>query len=165
MRRFFTKKVVGIGLATGLVLGGAGAAFAYFTSTGSGTATGYVGAATPWTVTASWPSGHYMYPDTSWGDANQVAIPVSITNNTPGNMQLQNLKVTLSTPPAGCAASWFQAGYHSTGYALGTALTGYAQLVAGNATVNTTVYLELIDSHSNQTHCAGWTPTVRVTAN
>ena len=32
MKRFMNKKVAAIGLATGLALGAAGAAFAYFTS-------------------------------------------------------------------------------------------------------------------------------------
>ena len=46
MRRFMTKKVVAIGLATGLILGAAGVAVAYFTSTGTGTGTGTVGSPT-----------------------------------------------------------------------------------------------------------------------
>jgi hypothetical protein len=37
MKRFMNKKVVAIGLAAGITLGGAGAAFAYFTSSGGGT--------------------------------------------------------------------------------------------------------------------------------
>ena len=37
MRRFFDKRAVTIGLAVGLSLGAAGAAFAYFSSTGAGT--------------------------------------------------------------------------------------------------------------------------------
>ena len=46
MKRFMNKKVVAIGLAAGLTLGAAGAAFAYFTSTGSGyRASATVGAA------------------------------------------------------------------------------------------------------------------------
>ena len=36
MKRFMNKKVAAIGLAAGLALGAAGAAFAYFSSTGSG---------------------------------------------------------------------------------------------------------------------------------
>ena len=40
MKRFMNKKVVAIGLAAGLTLGAAGAAFAYFTSTGTGSRVG-----------------------------------------------------------------------------------------------------------------------------
>ena len=43
MKRFMNKKVVAIGLAAGITLGGAGAAFAYFTSTGNGTGSATVG--------------------------------------------------------------------------------------------------------------------------
>jgi len=39
MKRFMNKKVAAIGLAAGLALGAAGAAFAYFTSSGTGTGT------------------------------------------------------------------------------------------------------------------------------
>ena len=37
MKRFMNKKVAAIGLASGLALGAAGAAFAYFTDTDNGT--------------------------------------------------------------------------------------------------------------------------------
>ena len=43
MKRFMNKKVAAIGLAAGLALGAAGAAFAYFTSTGAGNGTASVG--------------------------------------------------------------------------------------------------------------------------
>jgi hypothetical protein len=43
MKRFMNKKVVTIGLAAGLALGIGGAAFAYFSSTGSGTGTASTG--------------------------------------------------------------------------------------------------------------------------
>ena len=51
MKRFMNKKVVAIGLAAGITLGAAGAAFAYFTSTGSGPGAASVGTASPLTVT------------------------------------------------------------------------------------------------------------------
>ena len=43
MKRFINKKVVAIGVAAGLTLGMAGAAFAYFTSTGAGNGSASVG--------------------------------------------------------------------------------------------------------------------------
>ncbi len=45
MKRFMNKKVVAIGLAAGMTLGAAGAAFAYFTTTGSGTGSATTGSA------------------------------------------------------------------------------------------------------------------------
>ena len=55
MKRFMTKKFVTIGIVTGLVLGGAGAAIAFVTLTGSGSGTGSTtgGATTPQTITLS----------------------------------------------------------------------------------------------------------------
>jgi hypothetical protein len=50
MKRFMNKKVVAVGLAAGLALGVAGAAFAYFSSTGSGTGSGLVGSTEAVTV-------------------------------------------------------------------------------------------------------------------
>ena len=43
MKRFMNKKVVAIGLAAGITLGGAGAAFAYFTAHGNGTGSASTG--------------------------------------------------------------------------------------------------------------------------
>ena len=45
MKRFMNKKVVAIGLAAGITLGGAGAAFAYFTHSGQVTGSGDHGTA------------------------------------------------------------------------------------------------------------------------
>jgi hypothetical protein len=44
MKRFMNKKVIAIGIAAGLTLGISGAAFAYFTTTGSGTGSATAGA-------------------------------------------------------------------------------------------------------------------------
>jgi hypothetical protein len=46
MKRFMNKKVAAIGLVAGLVLGGGGVAFAYFTGSGTGTGSGSTGTAT-----------------------------------------------------------------------------------------------------------------------
>jgi hypothetical protein len=53
MKRFMNKKVAAIGLATGLALGAAGAAFAYFTTSGSGTGSTTAGTASGLTLHAS----------------------------------------------------------------------------------------------------------------
>ena len=50
MKRFMNKKVAAIGLAAGLALGAAGAAFAYFTTAGQGTGNASVGSSSHWTV-------------------------------------------------------------------------------------------------------------------
>jgi len=50
MKRFMNKKVATIGLAAGLALGAAGAAFAYYVSTGSGTGQASTGSSSNVTV-------------------------------------------------------------------------------------------------------------------
>ena len=47
-----TKKIIAAGATVALTLGIAGTAFAYFTSTGSGTGQGAVGTATTWGVSS-----------------------------------------------------------------------------------------------------------------
>ncbi len=53
MKRFMNKKVATIGLAAGLALGAAGAAFAYYTTSGSGTGSTTTGSASTLTLHAS----------------------------------------------------------------------------------------------------------------
>jgi len=53
MKRFMNKKVVAIGLAAGMTLGAAGAAFAYFTTSGSGSGSTTAGTAGTVSLTAA----------------------------------------------------------------------------------------------------------------
>ena len=81
MKRFMNKKVVAIGLAVGLTLGAAGAAFAYFTSSGNGTGSATVGSATNWTVAESaHPRVAPLFPDASIGGANIQTDSYTVTN-------------------------------------------------------------------------------------
>ena len=61
MKRFRTKKVAIVVVASALGLGLAGGALAYFTSTGSGTSQATVGTATGWTVNGGSVAGT-LYP-------------------------------------------------------------------------------------------------------
>ena len=74
MKRFMNKKVATIGLAAGLALGAAGAAFAYFSTSGSGT--GSTTAGTAGNVTLSATIAGAIVP----GDGGQQ-VTISATNN------------------------------------------------------------------------------------
>ena len=50
IRRFMSKKVIAIGVAAGIALGGGGAAFAYFLGSGSGSGSGQTGSASALTI-------------------------------------------------------------------------------------------------------------------
>lgn len=76
MKRFMNKKVATIGLAAGLALGAAGAAFAYFTTTGSGSGDTTAGTASALTLHATIDGA--IVP----GDGGQS---VTFTADNPGN--------------------------------------------------------------------------------
>ena len=63
MKRFRTKKGLAIVLAGAISLAGAGAALAYFTSTGSGTGNVTVGTSSNWKVTTVAPTGPALLPN------------------------------------------------------------------------------------------------------
>ena len=84
MKRFMNKKVAAIGLAAGLVHGGAGAAFAYFTANGNGTGQGTVGSASTWGVAQTTSTGT-MLP----GSGTSV-IEFTVTNNSTGAQAIES---------------------------------------------------------------------------
>ncbi len=73
MKRFMNKKVAAIGLAAGLALGAAGAAFAYFTTSGTGSGTENAGTAGTVSLSATFGA---IVP----GDGGQT-VTISATNN------------------------------------------------------------------------------------
>ncbi len=79
MRRFTKKRLIGA-VSLIAVLAVAGAAYAYFTSTGNGAGSGTVGAATNWGVTST-TSGGPLYPGISAADQT---VHVTIKNNGSG---------------------------------------------------------------------------------
>jgi hypothetical protein len=94
MKRFMNKKVVAIGLAAGLTLGAAGAAFAYFTANGSGTGTGTVGLAGTWNVGSVVLAGTTIYP----GQGSNAVVSDTVQNPSGnGNQNLGQLQVSISS--------------------------------------------------------------------
>jgi hypothetical protein len=172
MKRFMNKKVAAIGLAAGLVLGAAGAAFAYFTSTGSGTGSATVGSSANWTVgeTGS-PSGGPLYPDPAIGGANVQTDTYTVTNNDTGSQYLTSVQVSVANAdgtawssqtnpllPA-CTAADFSVGSAAVGTTwTDTSLAGtYTASGTPGDTASSTVTVELIDNHANQDNCEGLT--------
>jgi len=102
MKRLMNKKVAAIGLAAGLVLGGAGAAFAYWTASGSGGGTGTVASSNgSVTLVASFPST--LTPGGT--------VPVTISAYNTGSTNLYVTTVADGTTPitvgAGCTLADF----------------------------------------------------------
>jgi len=182
MKRFMNKKVAAIGLAAGLALGAAGAAFAYFTDTGtnsSGTVT--VGTSAGLTVTPSAATGGTLYP-TAIGDHNQVTdtIDYTILNNGESALQLSQAVVTVNNSGIGngCLGSWFQVDGQAAPTGTDTQDLSTTNELAPNSdgttvtaapAVNGDTYygsltISLIDNGHVQDVCKGVTPTVTITA-
>ena len=95
MRHFFDKRAVTIGLAVGLSLGAAGAAFGYFTSTGAGTGSASTGSSTAVAITQTntisglLPGGpsatiDYSVHNPGAGAEHVGAVTVTVTSVTTG---------------------------------------------------------------------------------
>jgi hypothetical protein len=120
MKRFMNKKVAAIGLAAGLVLGIAGAAVAYFSSTGSGTGSGLVGSSHALTInqtgiTYNGPGGTSDTPkDFQPGDTSSVTWSVT---NTGGSQAVNSVSLASWTSNvAGCDSTMSYNGHAESGW-------------------------------------------------
>jgi hypothetical protein len=125
------RKFVAIGLATGLAMGAAGIAAAYFSTTGTGHGNASVGAKGSWVISfgaVSYTTDSAIYPGTS------ETVATTVTHTGHGNAKLNALTATMTkatTPTtivnpqvvvnstgaavAGCQATWFSASITQTG--------------------------------------------------
>lgn len=148
MRKISTKKLVVGGVAAAVILGGAGAAFAYWTSTGTGTGSATTGSSTNFVVTLDAPTGGALTPG---GPIDTVAFHVN--NPSTGNQNFSNAVATVTgTDKVGCAAS----NYEITGLT-----ADYGDLDAG-VTVDGSFQLQMLDSVDNQDACQGATVSLQV---
>lgn len=155
-----TKKQTIAVLGSIAALALAGGAYAYFTSSGTGTVTATVGSAASFTVTFGTPTGGPLYP----GSGTQN-IPYTVTNPSGGGAQ--NLTTTTTAiassgadvtsagaPVAGCLASWFTA--TNTAPASGT--------LAPGGTAGGSVAVTMQNVGVSQNACQGVAPDVTVSA-
>ncbi len=150
MKRFMNKKVVAIGLAAGLALGAAGAAFAYFTDTGNGTGDASVGSSSHWTVSVSSDTSNALLP----GSGSET-LTYKITNASVGYQELNNVAVSVGNSGTGgaCLGSWFTATDNGSTNSV-TPGTPSADLASG-AYDTGTVTVVLNDSGTPQDACQG----------
>jgi hypothetical protein len=141
------RKGVIVGFAAAFTLAGAGIAFAYWTSTGTGDGTADTGATVAFTITAEAPVGT-ITP----GGAGQT-VDFTVTNPGPGIQYLSTVTATLAdaagvawVPPAGCLIADY-------------AVTMTTPVTAGNiAPVGTeggTVTVTLTNTGVDQNACQG----------
>jgi len=182
MKRFMNKKVAAIGLAAGLALGAAGAAFAYWTSGGTGDGSGSTGSTTPWTVHVDTVTSNTLTP----GGPTET-IGYTVTNNDSGNELLHQVVFsvvnadasTFSLPAIAnsnpqCTASDFSlnsasAGSSYTASAINTELTPHG---SSGDTYTSSITIQMVDRHDatagdnsgNQDNCENVTVPVHAVA-
>lgn len=147
MKKFTArKKRVAITTAALVAIGG-GAAFAYWTSQGTGTGSAATGTTEPFTVTSSTATGGPLTPG---GPSQTVAFDV--TNPGTGVQHLTNVKVTVAdadgdawTDPSGCSFE---------DYAVGTAVFTPGDIAPGEK-VSGTVTITMNNLPENQDACKG----------
>ena len=164
-----TKVISGVAAGAMLIAGG-GMAFAYFTSTGSGTGSATVGISTAWTVGESssiLPTGGPLYPDHAIGGANIQTVTYTVTNPSAGSQNLTQVVISVAKadgtawssqtnlldPP--CTAADFSVG----GQPVGTPWTDSTlagDFIAG-VSQSSPVTIELIDNNKVQDNCQGLT--------
>jgi hypothetical protein len=162
MKRFMNKKVAAIGLAAGLVLGGAGAAFAYFSAQGNGSGTGLTGSTTAWTVNSPIPTGGPLYPN-----VGAETFGFTVTNNSNGSQGLNAVTATVSPHNANCLASWYDVAIDAGTAAPTTATETYALPINIDtaSSQNVSVVLTLVNTPSiDQSACEGDAPVVTLAA-
>lgn len=160
MLRRLTNKRALTALGVMAVLAVAGAAFAYFTSEGTGTGQASVGSASNWEVTVE-PATGTMFPgagkstiaytvtNVGKGHQNLVTTTTAVAEDAEGNITEKGASV------AGCKASWFE-----------TANTPPAEKdLAEGQSVNGEVVVTMKDTGEPQNACQGAHPDITIKAN
>lgn len=171
MRRFTRKRLVGV-VSLIAVLAVAGAAYAYFTSTGNGAGSGTVGAATNWGVTST-TSGGPLYPGISAADQT---VHVTIKNNGSGAQELNTFTISVAGSGGStwtssttnypsenaCSAADFALGGQAGSGSY--TVSGIADDLAPGASYNTTVNLHMLDTGVPQDNCQNVTAPLYISA-
>jgi hypothetical protein len=144
------KRKIALG-AVVAVLAAAGGAFAYFSSTGTGSATATVGSSQALTVNGT-PSGS-LYPGAST-TVNFTAANPSAGHEYLATIHLASVSVDSSHASAGCTASWFTM----------PDVSANQDIPAGSGTtVTATGTLSMTNTATNQDSCQGATLTLGFT--
>ena len=148
-----TKSAVVAG--TVLALTGGGVAFAYWTTSGTGTGSASSGTSTTWAVTTDAATGGLLTPG---GPTDTVAFHVK--NNNSGVQHLQGVVVTVANSDG---SPWSSGTCDAGDFTVGTpAVT--AGDVASGATVDGTVTLQMNNNSENQDDCKNVTVPLYVSA-
>src|ERR1039458_1401169 len=177
MKRFMTKKVLVVGVAVAVLLGVGGAAFAYYTSNGSGTGSAATGDASPLHVVLGTITGGALFP-TIVADGNAVVdtVPYTVTNPGEGDVNLSTVVIEVTpgfsyvdgTGDPACTAADFSI----NGQTVGTpaTLTGLNKTLNGVSDAPNNAYsgsftIEMVENGANQDSCQSGSVPLTVTVN
>lgn len=125
-----------------------GAAFAYFTTTGSGTATGTVGTSTELAITGN--VTDLLYPGTS------SEVTFSVDNTSTGNQFVGTITlVSVTAADAGCLGSWFSM----------ADVVANQDVDPGGEAITATGTITMENAATNQDACKNATLTLNLTSN
>lgn len=143
------KKFAIATIVTALVLGGGGAAFAYWTAQGTGTGTATTGASVDFTVSSVAPVGDPLYP----GGPSQ-SVSFTVTNASAGPQTLSSVTAAVANADG---SAWIAApGCSAADYSLGTPSIVYGEMLA-SGTKSGTVTITMNNTGTNQDACQGVT--------
>ena len=144
------QKKIAIGaIAAVLILGGGGAAFAYWPSTGTGTGSATTGENTDFVVTDSAPVGAALTPG---GPSQSTGFRVA--NSGTGGQALSSVLVTIANSDG---TAWVAiAGCSAADYSVTVPTVAYGTITGGGH-VDGTVSVSMVDSALNQDSCQGVT--------
>jgi hypothetical protein len=159
MRRILRKRTA-VAVSVVAMLAVAGAAFAYFSSTGSGTGSAHVGSSTAFTVAVSPGTGGPLYPG-----AGSESLAYTITNPSTGGQNLSATAVSMVNDGSGNIVSGGAAvsGCKVADFHPVDVPPAYGNMLGGS-TKSGSVTVTMSDSGFNQDACQGKTPDVKVDA-
>ena len=145
MKRFLNKKVAAVGLAAGIILGSAGAAFAYFSGNGSGPGSAATGSITGTDLAISQTNTLTgLLPGGPTG-----TLDLTIKNNGSGSEEVGTVTGTVTTVsngtlvgPEACSTSFYTV----------APVAVNVDLAAG-ASKNVTTTVSMADDNNNQDNC------------
>ena len=139
------RRLIAVGIAAVLIVGAGGAAFAYWSSSGTGVGSAATGTSAAFTVTSVAPVGDPLVPG---GDPQSVTFTVA--NPSATTLMLSSVVVTVANSDG---TDWVAVpGCSAADYVLGTPAVTYGS-VAGTSSTDGTVTVTMVDSEFNQDEC------------
>jgi len=174
--RFVSKKKVAAAATVVAVVGGAMAAYAYFTASGSANGSAGVGTSTAWSVTGFNGSGLPSSTGLLYPGAGSAALTYRITNPSSGHQAVTSVTVSIAADGSGnvldnatgnavsgCLASWFSGGSSTFKASDGTTTVTLPVDLAGADFITGSTSVTMSNASASQDACKLASPRLTVT--